>query len=59
MTHLDTPYWLAIERGFEEYYDKDVDGGRIYQILNRIVEEGEIENQTATNEQTLTQHRRR
>ena len=55
---LDTPYGLGIKRGLEEYYDEDVNTGRVYQNLNRLVdmeyiEKSEIDKRTNT--YTLTQ----
>ena len=55
---LDTPYGLEIKRGLEEYYDKDVNSGRVYQNLNTLVDQGCIEKSTIdkrTNAYTLTQ----
>lgn len=55
---LETPYGLAIKRGLEQYYDEDVNTGRVYQNLNRLVDEEYIEKSEIdkrTNAYTLTQ----
>ncbi|OYR90821.1 PadR family transcriptional regulator [Halorubrum sp. E3] len=54
---LDDPYGLAIKDKLEEYYKKEVNHGRLYPNLDRLVEKGLVEKSQRdkrTNEYTTT-----
>ena len=57
VSDLETPYGLGIKSALEEYYDKDVNTGRVYQNLSTLVEDGYLEKSAIdkrTNSYTLT-----
>jgi DNA-binding PadR family transcriptional regulator len=43
ITGLDDPHGLAIKEELEEYYESDVNHGRLYPNLDEIVEKGLVE----------------
>jgi DNA-binding PadR family transcriptional regulator len=54
---LDDPYGLGIKEGLESYYDDDVNTGRVYQNLGKLVDNGYVEKAAIdkrTNSYTLT-----
>lgn len=54
---LDEPYGLGIKTELEEYYEEEVNTGRVYQNLNKMAESGYVEKDTIdkrTNSYTLT-----
>jgi DNA-binding PadR family transcriptional regulator len=54
---LDTPYGLAIKRGLESYYGKEINHGRLYPNLDTLVEAGLLDKSALdkrTNLYTLT-----
>lgn len=40
---LDDPHGLAIKEELEEYYDKEINHGRLYPNLDTLVEKGLVE----------------
>lgn len=51
ISDLDKPYGLGIKAALEEYYETEVNTGRVYQNLSKLVSEGylsksEIDNRT-------------
>jgi DNA-binding PadR family transcriptional regulator len=58
VSDLETSYGLGIKEALEEYYDEDVNTGRVYQNLSTLVEEGYLEKSAIdkrTNSYTLTE----
>jgi DNA-binding PadR family transcriptional regulator len=54
---LDDPYGLGIKEGLEAYYDDDVNTGRVYQNLGKLVDSGYVTKAAIdkrTNSYTLT-----
>ena len=54
---LDDPYGLGIKEGLESYYDDDVNTGRVYQNLGKLVDDEYVEKAAIdkrTNSYTLT-----
>mgnify|MGYP000223269738 FL=1 len=54
---LDDPYGLGIKEGLESYYDDDVNTGRVYQNLGKLVDNEYVEKAAIdkrTNSYTLT-----
>lgn len=43
LTGMDAPYGLAIKAELEEYYSGDINHGRLYPNLDKLVEEGLLE----------------
>ena len=59
---LDEPYGLGIKQRLEEYYERDVNNGRLYPNLDTLVEKGLVEKgqrDRRTNFYTLTRRGRR
>lgn len=62
ITGLDAPHGLAIKTELEEYYQTDINHGRLYPNLDELVEKGLIEKgekDGRTNVYTTTQRGRR
>jgi DNA-binding PadR family transcriptional regulator len=58
VSDLDTSYGLGIKDALEEYYDEEVNTGRVYQNLSTLVEEGYLQKSAIdkrTNSYTLTE----
>jgi PadR family transcriptional regulator PadR len=58
----DDPYGLKIKEGLEEYYESEVNHGRLYPNLDTLVEKGFLEKgqiDNRTNSYTLTRRGRR
>lgn len=58
---LPVPYGLAIKRGLEEYYEAEVNHGRLYPNLDDLVQAGLLEKSELdkrTNRYGLTAHGR-
>lgn len=58
----DEPHGLAIKDAIEEYYDKEVQAGRLYPNLDELAEKGLIEKgviDRRTNSYSLTKRGRR
>lgn len=58
----DEPHGLAIKDSIEEYYDKDVQAGRLYPNLDELAEKGLVEKgeiDRRTNSYSLTKRGRR
>lgn len=56
------PYGLAIKAELDEYYEKEVNHGRLYPNLDTLVERGLVEKgqlDRRTNYYTVTQHGQR
>jgi PadR family transcriptional regulator PadR len=54
---LETPYGLGIKRALDEYYGEEVNRGRVYQNLSKLVDEGYLDKSAIdkrTNSYTLT-----
>lgn len=54
---LDEPYGLGIKQRLEEYYERDVNNGRLYPNLDTLVEMGLVDKGTLdrrTNSYTLS-----
>ncbi|ESS09728.1 MAG: putative transcriptional regulator [uncultured archaeon A07HN63] len=43
ISDLDTSYGLGIKSALEEYYENEVNTGRVYQNLGKLVERGYLE----------------
>lgn len=59
---LDSPHGFVIRDELEDYYDKDVDGGRLYPNLDTLVNKRLVEKEEydkRTNSYTLTERGRR
>ena len=59
---LDKPYGLAIKDELEEYYEKEVQHGRLYSNLDTLVDKGFVKKgqyDDRTNSYSLTQRGRR
>ncbi|WP_336365434.1 PadR family transcriptional regulator [Halalkalicoccus salilacus] len=59
---LDEPYGLAIKDELEEYYDKEVNHGRLYPNLDTLADKGLVKKghyDNRTNSYSLTQRGRR
>lgn len=59
---LDKPHGLAIKNELEDYYEKEIQHGRLYPNLDTLVDKGLIEKgqkDRRTNVYTLTQRGRR
>lgn len=57
MGGLEEPHGLAIKAELEEYYDGEINHGRLYPNLNDLVEKGLVEkgqHDDRTNKYTLT-----
>jgi DNA-binding PadR family transcriptional regulator len=55
---VENSYGLAIKRGLEEYYGRDINHGRLYPNLDTLVEEGLLDKSALdkrTNLYTLTE----
>ena len=48
---LDTPYGLGIKQALEEYYGSDINTGRVYQNLSKLVSQGYL-NKSAIDNRT-------
>ena len=58
ISDLETSYGLGIKDALDEYYDEEVNTGRVYQNLSTLVEEGYLEKSAIdkrTNSYTLTE----
>ena len=58
VSDLETPYGLGIKDALEEYYDEEVNTGRVYQNLSSLVDEGYLKKSAIdnrTNSYTLTE----
>lgn len=56
---LDAPHGLAVKNKIEEYYEKELNHGRLYPNLDTLVEKGLVEKDQRdrrTNEYTTTPH---
>ena len=59
---LDEPYGLAIKDELEEYYDKEVNHGRLYSNLDTLADKGLVKKgqyDNRTNSYSLTQRSHR